>query len=153
MQAIFIIPARKTFMAGAPETAFDTRISIKSFHLILYIYNDTSNRIWNRAFWIWRKDKDVFFLFFKIRSEIITTYALCGFANVGSMGVQLGGISVLTPNKRSTLSKLVLRALVAGTLACFMTACIAGKAKLLIMLSLKTFRSTLAKTYYSLYSR
>lgn len=61
-----------------------------------------------------------------IRSEIITTYALCGFANVGSMGVQLGGISVLAPNKRSILSKLVLRSLIAGTLACFMTACVAG---------------------------
>ena len=42
------------------------------------------------------------------------------------MGVQLGGISVLAPNKRATLSRLVFRALIAGTMACFMTACVAG---------------------------
>lgn len=61
-----------------------------------------------------------------IRSEVITTYALCGFANFGSMGVQLGGLSVLAPSKRTILSRIVLRALIAGTFACFMTACIAG---------------------------
>lgn len=61
-----------------------------------------------------------------IRSEVITTYALCGFANFGSMGVQLGGIASLAPSKRGVLAKHVLRALIAGTLACFMTACIAG---------------------------
>ncbi|XP_066924761.1 solute carrier family 28 member 3-like isoform X1 [Clytia hemisphaerica] len=61
-----------------------------------------------------------------IRSEVIATYALCGFANFGSMGVQIGGISSLAPSKRTVLSQVVLRALVAGTLACFMTACVAG---------------------------
>ena len=60
------------------------------------------------------------------RSEVITTYALCGFANFGSMGIQLGGIGCLAPGKKKVLAKHVLRALVAGTLACFMTACIAG---------------------------
>jgi len=61
-----------------------------------------------------------------IRSEVIATYALCGFANFGSMGVQIGGISSLAPSKRTVLSQVVLRALIAGTLACFMTACVAG---------------------------
>jgi len=61
-----------------------------------------------------------------IRSEVITTYALCGFANFGSMGVQLGGISALAPSRRPVLAKVVFRALIAGTMACFMTACIAG---------------------------
>ncbi|XP_065648982.1 solute carrier family 28 member 3-like isoform X1 [Hydra vulgaris] len=60
------------------------------------------------------------------RSEVIATYALCGFANFGSMGIQLGGLSCLIPSKKQCLAKLVFRALVSGTLACFMTACIAG---------------------------
>lgn len=60
------------------------------------------------------------------QSIIIATYALCGFSNVASIGIQIGGISVLAPNKRTVLSQLGIRALVAGTLACFMTACIAG---------------------------
>lgn len=60
------------------------------------------------------------------RSIYIATYALCGFSNVASIGIQIGGISVLAPNKREMLSKLGVRALIGGTLACLMTACIAG---------------------------
>lgn len=60
------------------------------------------------------------------RSEVITTYALCGFSNVGSMGIMLGVMGSLAPSRRSELATLVLRALVAGTVTCFMTACIAG---------------------------
>jgi len=61
-----------------------------------------------------------------VRSETIATYALCGFANIGAMGVQIGGISGICPSKRPVLAKLALRAMIAGTMACFMTACIAG---------------------------
>ena len=60
------------------------------------------------------------------RSILIATYALCGFANFGSIGIQIGGIGALAPNKRTELSSLGLWSLVAGTLACFMTATIAG---------------------------
>ncbi|MEM9162361.1 MAG: nucleoside transporter C-terminal domain-containing protein, partial [Cyanobacteria bacterium P01_F01_bin.4] len=60
------------------------------------------------------------------RSIIITTYALCGFANVGSIGIQIGGIGGIAPNRQADLAKIGVRAMVAGTLACFMTACIAG---------------------------
>ena len=60
------------------------------------------------------------------RSIIILTYALCGFSNFASIGIQIGGISSLAPNQRSTLAQLGLRALVGGTLACLMTATIAG---------------------------
>mgnify|MGYP000521567340 CR=1 FL=1 len=60
------------------------------------------------------------------KSVIITTYALCGFANFASIGIQIGGIGVLAPKKRVLLSKLGIKALVAGTLACFMTAVLAG---------------------------
>ena len=60
------------------------------------------------------------------RSQVIATYALCGFANIGSMGFTIGGLSALVPSKRTVFAKHVVRAMVAGTLACFMTACIAG---------------------------
>ncbi|MBE9080115.1 NupC/NupG family nucleoside CNT transporter [Romeria aff. gracilis LEGE 07310] len=57
------------------------------------------------------------------RAIIIATYALCGFANIGSIGIQIGGIA---PNRQHDLAKLGVRAMVGGTLACFMTAAILG---------------------------
>jgi CNT family concentrative nucleoside transporter len=60
------------------------------------------------------------------RSITIATYALCGFANFGSIGIQLGGIGALAPGRRSELAKLGLRAMFGGALASWMTASIAG---------------------------
>ncbi|KAK3770004.1 hypothetical protein RRG08_043166 [Elysia crispata] len=60
------------------------------------------------------------------RSVVIATYALCGFSNLASMGVQLGGLGALAPSRKSDMSKIVVRAMIAGNVACFMTACIAG---------------------------
>jgi CNT family concentrative nucleoside transporter len=60
------------------------------------------------------------------RSIVIATYALCGFANFSSIAIQIGGIGGIAPERRSDLSRLGLRAMVAGTLAAFMTACIVG---------------------------
>ncbi len=60
------------------------------------------------------------------RSEVILTYALCGFANFGSIGIQVGGIGPLIPERQALLAQLGLRAMIGGTLAAFMTACIAG---------------------------
>ncbi len=60
------------------------------------------------------------------KSVIIATYALCGFANFGSIGIQIGGISALAPNQRQALTELGIKALVGGTIAAFMTAVIAG---------------------------
>jgi CNT family concentrative nucleoside transporter len=60
------------------------------------------------------------------RSRIILTYALCGFSNFGSIGIQIGGIGGIAPERRADLARLGLRAMLGGTLACFMTACIAG---------------------------
>nr|XP_002734465.1 PREDICTED: solute carrier family 28 member 3-like [Saccoglossus kowalevskii] len=60
------------------------------------------------------------------RAEVISTYALCGFANVGSIGIQLGGITPMCPSRKGDLAEIAIRALVAGTVACFMTACVAG---------------------------
>jgi CNT family concentrative nucleoside transporter len=60
------------------------------------------------------------------RSFTIATYALCGFANFSSIAIQIGGIGALAPNRKSDLARLGLRAMIAGTLANFMSACIAG---------------------------
>ncbi|GFO44651.1 sodium/nucleoside cotransporter [Plakobranchus ocellatus] len=60
------------------------------------------------------------------RSEIIATYALCGFSNFGSMGILLGALTSLAPRRRSVMAKIILRAMIAGNVACFFTACIAG---------------------------
>jgi len=60
------------------------------------------------------------------RSFVITTYALCGFANFSSIAIQIGGISSLAPSRRGDLARLGLRAMLAGTLANFLTATIAG---------------------------
>lgn len=60
------------------------------------------------------------------RSAIIASYALCGFAHVASLAIFVGGVSALVPQKTRELSQIGFRALVAATLACMMTACIAG---------------------------
>jgi CNT family concentrative nucleoside transporter len=60
------------------------------------------------------------------RSVVITTYALCGFANFSSIAIQIGGIGSLAPSRRGDLARLGLRAMLAGTLANFLTATIAG---------------------------
>lgn len=60
------------------------------------------------------------------RSQIIATYALCGFANFSSIGIQIGGIGSLEPALRPTLSRIALRALFGGALASFTTATVAG---------------------------
>lgn len=60
------------------------------------------------------------------KSIIIATYALCGFANFSSIGIQIGGIGAIAPSQRETLSQLGLKSLIGGTIACFLTAIIAG---------------------------
>lgn len=60
------------------------------------------------------------------RSYVIATYAFCGFANLGSIAIQIGGISTIAPSRRGDLARLGLRAMLAGTIASFLTANIAG---------------------------
>ena len=60
------------------------------------------------------------------RTKTILTYALCGFANVGSIGIQLGGLGPLAPDRRADLVSLGVRAMIGGLLACYMTACLAA---------------------------
>ena len=60
------------------------------------------------------------------RSAIIASYALCGFANFGSIGIQLGGIGSIAPQKRNILSQIAFKAMIGGALASWLTATIAG---------------------------
>ncbi|MEC7730087.1 MAG: nucleoside transporter C-terminal domain-containing protein, partial [Candidatus Neomarinimicrobiota bacterium] len=60
------------------------------------------------------------------RTAIIASYALCGFANFGSIGIQLGGIGGMAPERRKDLSKLAFKAMIGGALASWLTATIAG---------------------------
>jgi len=60
------------------------------------------------------------------RSITIATYALCGFANPGSLGIMIGALSAMVPERRADVAQMAFRALIAGTLAAFTTACVAG---------------------------
>lgn len=60
------------------------------------------------------------------RSVIILSYALCGFANFSSIGIQVGGIGALAPSRAPELSKMGLKAVLGGTIAAYITACVAG---------------------------
>lgn len=66
------------------------------------------------------------------RSEAIATFAVCGFANPGSIGIQVGVFSSLAPEKKEQVSDVVVRAFLTGTAACFLTASIAGKVEISI---------------------
>jgi CNT family concentrative nucleoside transporter len=60
------------------------------------------------------------------RSAIISSYALCGFANFSSIGIQLGGLNTIAPERKKDLSKVVFKAMIGGALASFLTATLAG---------------------------
>ena len=60
------------------------------------------------------------------KAKLISTFALCGFANFSSIAIQVGGIGALVPERRGDLARLGLRAMLAGTIANFLSACIAG---------------------------
>lgn len=80
-----------------------------------------------------------------MRAQIISTYALCGFSNLTSIGITIGGLSAICPAKRGTISKYGFRAMCAGCIACFFTACVAGR--LFSLLNLSFCSLTLLKTY------
>ncbi|HEV2292929.1 MAG TPA: nucleoside transporter C-terminal domain-containing protein [Tepidisphaeraceae bacterium] len=65
-------------------------------------------------------------MFIAPRSALIATYALCGFANFASIGIQVGGISTLAPGRRADLSRIALLAMIGGAIASFMGACVVG---------------------------
>ncbi|XP_005357757.1 sodium/nucleoside cotransporter 1 [Microtus ochrogaster] len=61
-----------------------------------------------------------------VRAEVLTTYALCGFSNLSSIGIMLGGLGSLVPQRRSDFSQIVLRALITGGFVSLVNACVAG---------------------------
>lgn len=63
---------------------------------------------------------------FSSRTRVIMSYALCGFANFGSLAIMVGGIGALVPSRREEIAKLAFRSLISGTLAAFITACLAA---------------------------
>ena len=75
-----------------------------------------------------------------MRSQIIATYALCGFSNISSIGIQLGGIGSLAPDRRGDIAQVVVRAMIAGSAACFLTGCIAGRKMQIMHLIFNTVR-------------
>ena len=60
------------------------------------------------------------------RAAIIASYAMCGFANLGSLAILLGGIGGIAPERRPDVARLGLRSILGGTLATLMTGCVAG---------------------------
>lgn len=60
------------------------------------------------------------------RAQTIATYALCGFANPGSLGILIGGLAGMMPERRAEIAAMSVKAFIAGTFACFSTACVAG---------------------------
>jgi CNT family concentrative nucleoside transporter len=60
------------------------------------------------------------------KSVLMATYALCGFANFASIGIQIGGIGALVPGRKGELAKFGMKALIGGTLACLSTAILVG---------------------------
>lgn len=74
------------------------------------------------------------------RSEAIATFAICGFANPGSIGIQIGVFSSLAPEKREQVTNVIVRAFVAGSAVCFLTASIAGKVEIPICIMTVIYR-------------
>lgn len=64
-----------------------------------------------------------------MRSAAITTFAVCGFANPSSLGIMIGGLSSMSPDKRSVIASAAIRAFITGSFVCFINASIAGKFK------------------------
>jgi CNT family concentrative nucleoside transporter len=69
---------------------------------------------------------DAYYLDITQRSRLIATYALCGFANVGSLGTQIGVLSQVAPGRTGDVSKLALSALISGAISTFSSATVAG---------------------------
>ena len=65
-------------------------------------------------------------LTFQAKSELVATYALCGFSNIASLGIMIGGMSAMAPSRRRDIVEVGVRSLVAGSMACFMVASVAG---------------------------
>ncbi|XP_078112349.1 sodium/nucleoside cotransporter 1, partial [Sander vitreus] len=77
-----------------------------------------------------------------VRSEVIATYSLCGFANFSSLGIMIGGLSSICPSRRGDVSSLVMRAMLTGTCVSLINACIAGILFVSPLECVKLFKAT-----------
>ncbi|XP_060066982.1 solute carrier family 28 member 3-like [Ylistrum balloti] len=90
-------------------------------------YNDTAHWYWDNGNVILNNTgQQLVGGIISDKSEVIATYALCGFSNFGSIGILLGAMGALAPTRKRDLARMVVRAMISGTVACFLTACIAG---------------------------
>ncbi|EUB60933.1 Solute carrier family 28 member 3 [Echinococcus granulosus] len=92
---------------------------------------NSTTQVLNNGSWIFVDTKGERYIFdygilHTDRAEVIATYALCGFANIGSIGIMLGAMVSMLPHRRQDLSRMVLAGMVGGTIACFLTGCFAG---------------------------
>ncbi|XP_034880103.1 sodium/nucleoside cotransporter 1 isoform X3 [Mirounga leonina] len=96
-------------MVGAQELSFQELSQYKS------------HRLAGAEEWVGAKKQWI-----SVRAEILTTFALCGFANFSSIGIMLGGLTSMAPQRKSDFSQIVLRALCTGTCVSLVNACVAG---------------------------
>lgn len=71
------------------------------------------------------------------RVEAIATFAICGFANPGSIGIMMGSLGSMAPEKRQQIAEVVIRAFVSGSIVCFLSACTAGNCTIFFNFSKK----------------
>jgi len=84
------------------------------------------------------------------RSEAIATFAICGFANPGSIGIQIGVFSSLAPERKEQVTNVIVRAFITGSAVCFLTASIAGKVEIPIYDCLLQVASNVTLSHYIL---
>lgn len=111
------VGAPLAWLTGVPweeATRAGSLIGVKTILNELFAYQDMTNALTANPDYL------------SPRSALLTTYALCGFANIASIGIQIGGISVLAPSRRHELSKIALPAMIGGTIATLMGACVVG---------------------------
>jgi CNT family concentrative nucleoside transporter len=85
-----------------------------------------ATKLWSNEFIAYKQMTDTYKGQLSIRSELVATYALCGFANFGSVGMQVGVLSGLAPSKSGIISQLAISALICGSLSTYLSASIAG---------------------------
>ena len=71
------------------------------------------------------------------RSIVIATYALCGFANIASIGTVMGALGSMCPPKASAISSMTVRAMLTGTIVSLMNACVAGKFNIIVVIKIQ----------------
>lgn len=85
-----------------------------------------ATKIWSNEFIAYKQLTDRYKGQLSARSQIVTTYALCGFANFGSVGMQVGVLGSLAPSRTGEISQLAISALICGSLSTWLSASIAG---------------------------